>query len=96
MAMKYTASRLSKDNKVFPTEIIIETNGITVRVPGVFNSKTEYMEYSYITNVSVDTPLIGFSTITFYTSGTQVTAHGFTKEEVKQIKEAIDIGKNRS
>ena len=92
--MKYTASRLSKDNKLFPTEIILEANGITVRVPGVFNSKSEYMEYGYITSVSVDTPLVGFSTITFYTSGTHVSAHGFTKEEVKEIKEAIDKGKN--
>ena len=52
------------------------------------------MEYGYITSVSVDTPLVGFSTITFYTSGTHVSAHGFTKEEVKEIKEAIDKGKN--
>lgn len=94
--MKFTASRLSKDNKVFPTEIIIEENGITIRVPGIFKSKSEYMEFSYISNVSVDTPLVGFSTITFYTSGSHVVAHGFTKSEVRKIKEAIDKGKNKS
>jgi hypothetical protein len=93
--MKIKASRWSKDNFLFPTEIIIEASGLTVCVPGVFKSKSEYMEYNYISNVSVNTPLIGFSTIIFYTSGSQVTAHGFTKNNVALIREAIDKGKHR-
>jgi hypothetical protein len=93
--MKFKASRLSKGNKLFPTEIIVEDHGLTVRVPGIFNSKSEFMEYGYISNVSVNTPLIGYSTLIFYTAGSQVTAHGFTKKNVKLIQEAIDKGKKR-
>ena len=93
--MKIKASRWSKGNRIFPTEIILEENGLTVRIPGIFSSKSEYMEYSYISNVSVDTPLIGFSTIIFYTSGTQVIAHGYTKKQVAIIKETINKNKTR-
>ncbi len=93
--MKFTASRFSKGNRLFPTEILIEKSGLTVRIPGIFNSKSEYMEYSYISNVSVSTPLIGYSTITFYTSGSQVEAHGFTKRKVVEIQAAIEKGKRQ-
>ncbi len=93
--MKIKASRWSKGNRIFPTEIILEASGLTIRVPGIFNSKSEFMEYSYISSVSVNTPLIGFSTLVFYTSGSQVSAHGFTKKEAKIIQETITKGKNK-
>lgn len=93
--MKIKASRWSKGNRIFPTEIILEPSGLSIRVPGIFNSKSEFMEYSYISSVSVNTPLIGFSTLVLYTSGSQVSAHGFTKKEAKTIQEAITKGKNK-
>lgn len=89
--MKFTASRLSKGNRLFPAEINCETNGLTVKIPGLFSQKTKYLPYDQIGDVSINTPLIGYSTIQFYTAGTQVTVHGFTSIEVQQIKEAIDL-----
>lgn len=91
--MKYTASRLSEGNKVFPAEITTELNGLTVKIPGLFNGQTRHLDYQNIGEVSVNAPLVGYSTITFYTAGTRVSVHGFTSDEVKQIKKAIDKGK---
>ncbi len=86
--MKFTASRLSEGNKIH-----LENAGLTVRIPGLFKGKSEYFDFKKISNISVDTPMIGYSTITFHASGAKVSAHGFTTSEVKQIKQAIEAGK---
>ncbi|MBC7524046.1 MAG: hypothetical protein H7239_06375 [Flavobacterium sp.] len=91
---KITASRLSEGNKIFPAEIIIEPNGLIVKISGLFSGQSRHLDYHNIGEVSVDAPLVGFSTITFFTAGTRVSAHGFSSAEVKQIKLAIEKGKN--
>ena len=91
--MKFTASRLSEGNKIFPAEIIIEPNGLTVKIPGLFSGQSRHLDYLNIGEVGVEAPLVGYSTITFFTAGTRVSVHGFTSNEVKQIKEAIEKGK---
>lgn len=94
--MKYVASRLSEGNKIFPAEIHIEENGIKVKIPGFFGGDTRYIDFEHISSVDINTPMIGFSSITFYNHGNRASAHGFKKEEVKQIKEAIDRGKAKA
>lgn len=92
--MKFTASRLSEGNKIFPAEIHCDKDGLTVKIPGFFSGKSRHLTYSQIGEISVDTPMVGYSTITFYTAGTRVSAHGFTKSEVKQVKAAIEKGQS--
>ncbi len=92
--MKFTASRLSEGNKLFPAEIHVEPNGITVKIPGFFRGQSSFIGFNDIASVNVDTPLIGYSTISFYAHGARVSAHGFTKDEAKQVKRAIEEGKN--
>lgn len=92
--MKFTASRLSEGNKVFPAEIGIDDHGVTVRIPGLFRGKTTHLDFQNIGNVSISTPTVGYSTITFHASGSHVTAHGFTTGEAQQIKQAIDAGRS--
>ncbi|MBS1623419.1 MAG: hypothetical protein JST83_05330 [Bacteroidetes bacterium] len=87
--MKYTASRLSEGNKVFPAEIVLEESGLVVRIPGLFSDETRYFDYDHIASVDVETPLVGYSTITFFAGGHYISAHGFTSSEVKAIKRAI-------
>jgi hypothetical protein len=91
--MTITASRLSEGNKLFPAEVYIEPNGLTIKFPGMFSGQSKHLDYQQIGEVSIDTPLVGFSSITFFTAGTRVYANGFTSDEVRQIKEAIDNGK---
>jgi hypothetical protein len=92
--MKFTASRLSTGNKIFPTEIYLESTGITIKIPGLFKGETKQFDFNHIASVEIDTPLVGFSSISIYAGGTQMTASGFTKAEVKQIKEGIEKGKS--
>jgi hypothetical protein len=94
--MKFTASRLSEGNKVFPAQIHIEQTGVTVKIPGLFRGDTKFFDYNLIASVDVKAPLVGYSTVTFYAGGTQISAHGFTSSEVKQIKQAIEKGKSQS
>ncbi len=92
---KITASRMSDGNKLFPASITIEDTGLKVRLPGLWKDEETFVSYTDISGVSVDTPLMGFSTIEFNVMGSRAKAHGFTKDEVKEIKQAIDNGKRR-
>ncbi len=91
--MKFIASRLSEGNKIFPAEIYIEENGIKVKIPGFLSGDTKFIDYQNISAVDINTPMIGFSSLTFFYQGNQAYAHGFKKEEAQQIKQAIDRGK---
>lgn len=91
--MKFIASRLSSGNKLFPSEIYLEPTGITIKIPGLFSGETKQFDFNHIASVEIDTPLIGFSSITIFAGGTLMAANGFTKAEVKQIKEGIEKGK---
>lgn len=91
--MKFVASRLSSGNKLFPAEIYLEPSGITIKIPGLFSGETKHFDYDHIASVEIDTPLIGFSSISLFAGGTMMAANGFTKAEVKQIKEGIEKGK---
>jgi hypothetical protein len=87
--MKYTSSRLSSGNKLFPTEIHIEETGIKIKEPGIFNSKSTFISYGDIVSVSIDNPLVGFSTLTFFTTSTSIVVNGFTKKQSEEINTSI-------
>jgi hypothetical protein len=91
--MKFIASRLSEGNKLFPAEIHTEENGIKVKIPGFFSGDTKFIDYESISAIDINTPLIGFSSLTFFCQGNKAYAHGFTKDQAKLIKAAIDDGK---
>jgi len=94
--MKFIASRLSDGNKIFPAEIHIEENGIKVKIPGFLSGDTKFIDYGNISGIDINTPMVGFSSITFFYHGSRAFAHGFKKEEAQQIKQAVDRGKIKS
>ena len=83
----YKASRVSDGNGLFPAEIHIEETEIMLKIPGFFSGKSRHIVYQQIEAVNIDTPMIGYSTITFVVGGEQIVGHGFTKTEVKEIKQ---------
>lgn len=91
--MKFVASRLSSGNKLFPAEIHLDPTGVTIKIPGLFSGETKHFDYDHIASVEIDTPLIGYSKLSIFAGGTTMEANGFTKAEVKQIKEGIEKGK---
>jgi len=93
--MKYTASRISDGNKLFPASIETQENGLKVKLPGFWKDNETFLSYSDISGVSVNTPLVGYSSIEFNAMGMQVKAHGFTKSDVNSIKKVINEGKQK-
>lgn len=92
--MKFTASRLSEGNKVFPTEITLEENSIEIKTPGLFSGDSKYINYEDITSIEVDSPMIGFATLRLFIAGNKIEVHGFSKSDIKEIRKVID--ENRS
>ncbi len=86
----FIASRLTAGNKLFPAEIIIGQDGITLKIPGLFSGNEKTIPYSRISSVDINCPMIGYSTISIETTGEgSIKAHGFKKTEVTRIKEQI-------
>jgi hypothetical protein len=86
----YTASRLTEGNKLFPAKIILEDNGVTFKVPSFFSGEETTIPYSRISSVNVNSPFVGFSDIIIETTGEgKIQVHGFTKDEVTEMKQLI-------
>ena len=87
---EYIASRMSRGNKVYPIHLIIDDAGVTLKLPGLFKGKETTTLYGSISSVDIETPLLGFSTITIDTKGDgRIVAHGFTKADVREMKQSI-------
>jgi uncharacterized membrane protein YdbT with pleckstrin-like domain len=86
----FAASRLSTGNKLFPTKIEIDDLGVTLKHPGLFSGKEKTVPFTRISSVDVDIPMVGYSTIIISTTGEgNIMAHGFTKDEVREMKALI-------
>ena len=83
----YVASRISEGNRLFPAEIHIEQTEIMLKFPGFFSGKSRHIVYQQIEGVNIDTPMIGYSTITFVVGGEKLVGHGFTESDVNEIKQ---------
>lgn len=86
----FIASRLTTGNKVFPSKIIVDDLGVTLKIPGLFSGNEKTVPYTPISSVDIICPFIGYSTVIIETTGEgRIKAHGFTKNEVKRIKELV-------
>ena len=92
--MKYTASRLSEGNTLFPPVIETETEGLYVTIPGFFKNKKTFIAYSEISSFEIDSPFIGFATITFMASNVKVKVHGLSSSDARNIERTIKDGKS--
>ena len=95
MYYKFTASRVSEKNILFPPTIIFTDEGVTVKMPALLHHNTEFMPYEAISSVFIHTPLAGFSTITFFAYGRAVEVHGFFQREVREMKELVEGNSKR-
>ncbi len=92
---QFTANRLSSGNRLFPDEVTVDQNGITLKVPGLFSGKAKTFTYHDVYSVSTNNPLVGFSSITFQTRNyDKIVANGFTKDDAEEIKRLAHIGIN--
>ena len=85
MGKKYTASRLSEGNKLFPPSIIVEEGGLTVKFPSLFSGEEKFIEFDDISSISFDAPVVGFTELTLNIRGAITTVKGFYKDDCKAI-----------
>jgi hypothetical protein len=86
----YIASRISGGNTLFPPSITLSSMGVTLRVPGLFQSSEKTIPFSGISMVDIECPLVGYSNIIIETTGEgRIEVHGFTASEVNEIKNII-------
>ena len=88
--LTFTASRLSEGNTLFPSQMILSDNYLTIRVPGLFSGDEVSLPYNVISTVYVDTPMIGYSSIYINIYGTEMVGiHGFLQSEVTYMRDII-------
>lgn len=86
----FIASRVAEGNRVFPSKVIIDQQGVTLKVPSLFSGNEKTIPFSRISSVNIDCPLVGYSSIIIDTTGEgNIRAHGFTKAEVMRMKAMI-------
>jgi len=86
----FIASRLTGGNRVFPDQIVIDEIGVTYKEPNLLSGEEKTIPFSKISSVEIDSPLIGFSSIQIQTTGEgAINVHGFTKDEVVEMKTLI-------
>jgi len=86
----FIASRLTEGNRIFPSKIIIDKLGVTLKVHGLFSGNEKTIPFHRISSVDIDCPFVGYSTIIIETTGEgRINAHGFTKDEVIRMKKII-------
>ena len=88
----YTASRLSKDHKMFPPTVVFNEQGVLVKLPAFLRKTEDFIPYSAISGVGIETPLVGFSRIYFRGLGSAYNLTGFKKSEVIEMKRIIERG----
>jgi len=89
---KYTASRISDGNKLFPPTITVEKNGLTVKLPGLFSGSEKFVSFKDISSISYDAPMVGFTKLQLNIHGAKTTVEGFYKDDCKAI---LNAWKNR-
>ena len=88
--MKYTASRVSSGNRVFPSSIEILDDCIVVKDPNFFSGKRKQIFYANISSAEMEEPIIGYSTVSIFSSNHKIHIHGFVKETAVEICELIN------
>ena len=87
----FRASRFSRGNRYFPTQVLITPTSVVHYTPEVFGRKEHSIHIVHVASVSIDTNLF-FSDVIIETSGgqTPVTCHGHRKGDAIRMKQLIE------
>jgi hypothetical protein len=87
----FRASRLSRGNRIFPAQVAISPNSITLYKPQFVGKLENSIHLAHVASIKIDTNLI-FSDVFIETSGgvNPVVCHGHTKGDAVRIKELIE------
>lgn len=87
----FRASRLSRGNRFFPTQVLITPTSVVHYTPEVVGRKEHSIHIAHVASVSIDTNLL-FSNVVIETSGgaTPVMCHGHRKADAVRMKQLIE------
>jgi len=87
----FRASRLSRGNRLFPTQVLITPTSVVHYIPELVGRKEHSIHIVHVASVSIDTNLL-FSNVLIETSGgaTPVTCHGHRKGDAVRMKQLIE------
>ena len=87
----FRASRWSKGNRIFPTQVLVTPTSVVHYTPELFGRKEHSIHIVHVASVSIDTNLM-FSDVIIETSGgqTPVVCHGHRKVDAVRMKHLIE------
>ena len=87
----FRASRLSKGNRVFPTQVLITPTSVVHFTPQWIGKLEQSIHMAHVASVRIDTNLL-FSNVFIETSGgvSPVVCHGHSKKDAVRMKHLIE------
>jgi hypothetical protein len=87
----FRASRMSRDNHLFPAQVVISPSSITCYRPQWIGKSEESIHMAHVASIKIDTHMV-FSDVTIETSGGQdpILCHGHTKSDAVAMKSLIE------
>mgnify|MGYP006273626725 CR=1 FL=1 len=87
----FRASRLSRGNHFFPTQVLITPTSVVHYTPEVFGRKEHSIHIVHVSSVGIDTNLM-FSDVIIETSGgtEPIVCHGHRKRDAIRMKHLIE------
>ena len=87
----FRASRLSRGNRIFPTQVLITLTSVVHHTPQWIGGVEHSIHMAHVASVRIDTNLI-FSDVLIETSGgaSPVTCHGHRKGDAVRMKHLIE------
>ncbi len=87
----FRASRLSKGNRIFPTQVVITDSSVTHYTPQWIGKREESIHISHVASIKIDTNIL-FSDVFIETTGghNPVVCHGHSKGDAVEMKRLIE------
>lgn len=87
----FRASRLSRGNRLFPTQVLITPTAVVHYTPELVGRQEHSIHLAHVASVSIDTNLL-FSNVLIETTGgtTPVSCHGHSKADAVRMKQLIE------
>lgn len=87
----FRASRLSRGNHLFPTQVAITPTGVVQYKPRWFGKQEETIHMAHVASVKIDTGML-LSNVLIETSGGSdpINCHGHRKHDAERMKALIE------
>ena len=87
----FRASRLSRGNRLFPTQVLISPTSVVHYTPQWFGKVEHSMHMAHVASVRIDTNLLFSDVFVESTGGTSpIRCHGHRKSDAIRMKELIE------